>query len=79
MCMCMCMTCTVLRHLGLNDFLIPHVLKRYDREKERGDLRRWLVFGLWRLRKCRNTMVFEKKTVHPHGCNNDVTTTLGGV
>ncbi|KAM2634685.1 hypothetical protein EV1_025134 [Malus domestica] len=39
--------------------------KKYSDEVEADKLMRWVVCGLWRLWKCRNTVVFEKSIMEP--------------
>ncbi|KAB2628840.1 hypothetical protein D8674_033635 [Pyrus ussuriensis x Pyrus communis] len=38
---------------------------KYEGEGETNDLIRWVVCGLWRIWKCRNSLVFEKTAVEP--------------
>ncbi|XP_068344126.1 uncharacterized protein [Pyrus communis] len=38
---------------------------KYGKEGEAWDLMRWVVGGLWRIWKCRNSLVFEKVAVEP--------------
>lgn len=39
--------------------------KKYGDEEESMELMRWVVCGLWRIWKCRNSVVFEKADVNP--------------
>ncbi|XP_050156362.1 uncharacterized protein LOC126630322 [Malus sylvestris] len=38
---------------------------KYGKDGEACDLMRWVVGGLWRIWKCRNSLVFEKVEVKP--------------
>ncbi|XP_008368111.2 uncharacterized protein [Malus domestica] len=38
---------------------------KYSMEGEASDLMRWVVGGLWRISKCRNSLVFEKVDIEP--------------
>lgn len=40
-----------------------HVVKTLTSSKLGDEVRQWFVFGLWRLRKCRNLTVFEDASI----------------